>query len=56
MVVVVEPHPPSIQNRDGGGPLLQASRGIFPFIKWVLTNSGSKAKVGDHLVPGNKGT
>ena len=30
--LVLEPHPASIQDRDGGLPLLRASRGIFPFI------------------------
>jgi len=29
--LVLEPHPASIQDRDGGGPLLRASRRIFPF-------------------------
>ena len=31
--LVLEPHPASVQDRDGGGPLLRASRRIFPFIQ-----------------------
>ncbi len=38
--LVLEPHPGSIQDRDGGGPLLRASRRIFPFIQRVFANSG----------------
>lgn len=38
--LVLEPHPASIQDRDGGGPLLQASRRIFPFIERVFADSG----------------
>jgi putative transposase len=38
--LVLEPHPASIQDRDGGGPLLRASRGAFPFIKKVFADSG----------------
>ena len=30
----------SIQDRDGGGPLLRASRGSFPFIEKVFADSG----------------
>jgi len=37
---VLEPHPASIQDRDGGGPLLRASRCIFPFIQQVFADSG----------------
>jgi transposase len=37
---VLEPHPASVQDRDGGGPLLRASRGAFPFIKKVFADSG----------------
>ena len=33
--LLIEPHPASIQDRDGGGPLLQASRCLF------LSSSGS---------------
>jgi transposase len=38
--LVLEPHPASIQDRDGGGPLLCASRRIFPFIQRVFADSG----------------
>jgi len=38
--LVLEPHPASIQDRDGGGALLQASRGAFPFIQKVFADSG----------------
>src|SRR5260221_2367775 len=38
--LVLEPHPASIQDRDGGGPLLRASRGALPFIKKVFADSG----------------
>ncbi len=38
--LVLEPHPASIQDRDGGGPLLRASRRIFPFIQQVFADSG----------------
>jgi len=38
--LLLEPHPASIQDRDGGGPLLQASRRPFPFIEKVFADSG----------------
>ena len=38
--LVLEPHPASIQDRDGGGPLLRASHRIFPFIQRVFADSG----------------
>ena len=38
--LVLEPHPASIQDRDGGGPLLRISRRIFPFIQRVFADSG----------------
>jgi putative transposase len=38
--LLLEPHPSSIQDRDGGAPLLCASRGSFPFIEKVFTDSG----------------
>ena len=38
--LVLEPHPASIQDRDGGGPLMRASRRIFPFIQRVFADSG----------------
>ena len=37
--VVLEPHPASIQDRDGAGPLLRVSRRIFPFIQRVFADS-----------------
>ncbi len=37
--LVLEPHPASIQDRDGGGPLLRVSRRIFPFIQRVFADS-----------------
>ena len=37
---VLEPHPASIQDRDGGGPLLRSSRRIFPFVQRVFADSG----------------
>jgi transposase len=38
--LVLEPHSTSIQDRDGGGPLLQISRRIFAFIQRVFADSG----------------
>jgi transposase len=38
--LMLEPHPASIQDRDGGGPLLCASRRVFPFIQRVFADSG----------------
>lgn len=38
--LVLEPHPADIQDRDGGGPLLAASRHAFPFIEKVFADSG----------------
>lgn len=38
--LVLEPHQASVQDRDGGGPLLQASRHAFPFIETVFADSG----------------
>lgn len=35
-----EPHAASVQDRDGGGPLLCASRRIFPFIQRVFADGG----------------
>jgi putative transposase len=37
---MLEPHPASIQDRDGGGPLLRALRGSFPFIARVFADRG----------------
>src|SRR5665213_3993251 len=38
--LVLEPHPAGIQDRDGAGPLLRASRRSFPFIKRVFADGG----------------
>lgn len=38
--LVLEPHAADIQDRDGGGPLLAASRHAFPFIETVIADSG----------------
>jgi len=38
--LVLEPHPASIQDRDGSRPLLRVSRRIFPFIERVFADSG----------------
>jgi transposase len=38
--MLVEPHPANIQDRDGGGPLLQVSRPLFPFIEHVWADGG----------------
>jgi transposase len=38
--LVLEPHPASIQDRDGGAPVLQVSRRFFPFIQRVFADSG----------------
>jgi len=37
---VIEPHPASIQDRDGGGPLLRASRAFYPCIDRVFADGG----------------
>jgi putative transposase len=38
--LVLELHPASIQDRDGGGPLLCTSRALYPFIAYVFADSG----------------
>jgi hypothetical protein len=38
--LVLEPRPASIQDRDGGGPLLRVSRRSFPFIQRVFADGG----------------
>ena len=46
--LVLEPHSASVQDRDGGGPLLKASRPLFPFIERAFADSGySGARVAD---------
>ncbi len=37
---MLERHPASIQDRDGGGPLLRVSRRVFPFIQRVFADGG----------------
>lgn len=34
------PHPASVQDRDGAGPVLRASRRPFPFIERVFADAG----------------
>ena len=46
--LVLEPHLASIQDRDGGGPLLRVSRRIFPFIQRVFADSGYAGREGHH--------
>ena len=41
---MLEPHPADIQDRDGGGPVLAASRHAFPFIAKVFADSGYAGK------------
>lgn len=38
--LLVEPHAADVQDRDGGGALLQISRGLFPFIEKVWADGG----------------
>jgi putative transposase len=42
--LVLEAHPASIQDRDGGAALLRASRRSFPFIEKVFADSGYAGK------------
>ena len=42
--LVLEPHPADIQDRDGGGPVLAASRHAFPFIAKVFADRGYAGK------------
>lgn len=37
--LVLEPHPADVQDRDAAGPVLQASRSIFPFIEKLFADS-----------------
>jgi transposase len=37
--LVIEPHPASLQDRDGGSDLLRASRALFPFVAKVFADS-----------------
>ena len=38
--LLVEPHTADVQDRDGGGALLQVSRSLFPFIEKVWADGG----------------
>ncbi|MEG8220478.1 IS5 family transposase [Sphingomonas sp. HH69] len=38
--LLVEPHTADVQDRDGGGAVLQISRGLFPFIEKVWADGG----------------
>src|ERR1700719_1822611 len=42
--VMLQVHPASIQDRDGAIPLLQASRGLLPFIERVFADSAYAAE------------
>ena len=46
--LVLEAHPASIQDRHGGGPLLCASRGSFPFIVEGLCRQRLRRREGRH--------
>ncbi len=37
--LLLEPHPASVQDRDAGGPVLRASRPLFPFIEKLFADS-----------------
>jgi transposase len=37
--LLIEPHPASVQDRDAAGPVLQASRPIFPFIEKLFADT-----------------
>ena len=45
--LVLHVHPASVQDRDGAGPLLRASRGSFPFVELAFADS---AYAGDLVV------
>ncbi len=42
-LLVAQAHPASVQDRDGAVPLLQASRGSFPFIELVFADTAMPA-------------
>ena len=42
--VMLQVHPASVQDRDGGIPLLRASRGLLPFIERVFADSAYAAE------------
>jgi transposase len=37
--LLLEPHPADVQDRDAGGPVLRASRPLFPFIEKLFADS-----------------
>lgn len=37
--LLIEPHPANVQDRDAAGPVLQASRPIFPFIEKLFADT-----------------
>lgn len=43
--LVLFAHPASVQDRDGAGPLLAASRRPFPFIEKVFADAGRAGSV-----------
>jgi len=42
--LVLQTHPASVQDRDGAVPLLQASRGSFPFVEHVFADNAYAVK------------
>src|SRR5271155_106601 len=42
--LTLQVHPASVQDRDGAVPLLQASRGLFPFIERVFADTAYAAE------------
>ena|SRR5208283_4754227 len=42
--LVLQVHSASVQDRDGAPPLLQASRGSFPFVERVFADSAYNAE------------
>src|ERR1019366_7623855 len=47
--LVLHVHPASVQDRDGAVPLLQASRGSFPFVERVFADTAYNA---ERVAPG----
>ena len=43
-LLVLQTGPASVQDRDGAGPLLQASRALFPFIERAFADSAYAAE------------
>lgn len=37
--LLLEPHPADVQDRDAGGPVLQTSRSLFPFVEKLFADS-----------------